>query len=53
MSAPWVEAFVSKMAESVGPLEPELQNRLVAVVPVLVATRYGDPVWNAGKKTPD
>ena len=53
MSAPWVEAFVSKMAESVGPLEPEVQDRLVAGVPFLVATRYGNPVWNAGKETPD
>ena len=53
MSAPWVEAFVSKMAESVGPLEPEVQDRLVADVSFLVATRYGDPVWNAGKETPD
>jgi lipoyl(octanoyl) transferase len=52
-SAPWVDTFVSGLAGSVASIEPGDQARLVSGVASLVATRYGDPVWNAGKRPPE
>jgi len=49
IKARWVEAFVSGLAGSVTPLEPALQNRITSGIASLVATRYGDPAWNAGR----
>lgn len=48
--APWVWAFVSGLAGSVGPLDPAIEDHLVSGATSLVAIRYGDPAWNAGKK---
>jgi len=50
---PWVEAFVSGLAGSVGPLDPASEEHLVSGATALVGIRYGDPVWNAGKKPPE
>jgi hypothetical protein len=48
-----VEVFVSGLAGSVAPLEPVDKDRITSGIASLVATRYGDPVWNAGRKPPE
>jgi lipoyl(octanoyl) transferase len=46
---PWIEGFFVRLAASASPLHEEVRNLLLSQSRDLVATRYGDPTWNAGR----
>lgn len=47
--APWIAGFFHRLAASASPLDEEVRQHLLSRSRELVATRYGDPAWNAGR----
>jgi lipoate-protein ligase A len=47
--APWIAGFIHRLAASASPLDEEVRDHLLSQSRDLVANRYGDPAWNAGR----
>lgn len=48
----WINGFLHRLAATVMPLDEEGRDRLLSQREGLMATRYGNPLWNRGKSNP-